>query len=140
MYKISSDKKQTALHRGKITDWMNGKENLSIKDQFELMKRGIQIFESRLLRETDKEERKRLGLEKLALQNELTKFRKLNRIEQDSRDGLAGAFIRVAKEMLGKTQYELILRAAERELAKIKSEELKEKEILSQSQNHDVAI
>jgi hypothetical protein len=34
MYKVASDRRQSALHKGRIADWVNGDERLTIEQQY----------------------------------------------------------------------------------------------------------
>lgn len=69
MYKVASDSRQRSLHHGRPADWINGEERLSPADHLAQLRQGVQILEKRILAlPKGSEERKRLGVEKNAMQ------------------------------------------------------------------------
>jgi hypothetical protein len=114
MYKVASDRRQTSLHRGTVADWVNGEERLTAAQRLEQMKEGVRILEDRC-KSAIGDERKRLGIEKLALQHELTAFKKAMGMVNLARRDFPDLFRDVAREMLPKKQYEMIYNAAVRE-------------------------
>lgn len=116
MYKVASDGRQRALHQGRPADWVNGEEVLAKEDQLRQMQRGVEILDARIQAlPKNSERRKALGLQKLAMQNELSAFRKNLHLERRAKEGLSVAFMDVAKEMLPPLQFRIINAAAHRE-------------------------
>ena len=122
MYKAGSDRHMTSLHRGRPSDWVNGQERLSNADQLLQMQDGVRILEERMKVAPWGEARRTLGREKLALQLEISKFRKLVHMERQANQGIGEIFMTMAREMLPKVQFELILGATHRELDRRKKE------------------
>ncbi len=117
MYKVASDKRQTALHRGRPADWVNGEERLPPEEQLRLMVDGIRIIDSRISEAPDQAEKQKLGKEKLAMQNSITAFRAKHGLlrKRNETGGLAHLFVDIAKAMLPKVQFEMIWNATLRE-------------------------
>jgi hypothetical protein len=69
MYKVASASRQSALHRGRLADWQNGVEHLTPAQELEQLKSSHHILEDRIKNTTDEFERRKLGREKLALQD-----------------------------------------------------------------------
>lgn len=124
MYKVASDKRQRGLHHGKPADWVNGAEQMSIADQFQQKKDEMNMLIQKMEAAVGTPERKEFGRQKLALQNEMSAFRKLLGKEKLKADGYEQVFIQVAKELLSPVQYRTISQATFRELERRKSEVL----------------
>jgi hypothetical protein len=114
MYKVASDRRQDALRRGKLSDWVNGEEVLSIADQVALLKNGMLILERRIATSAG-EERKAFGLQKLEMQKKLTDLNRLAGYERRLREGIAQYIVDAARELLTKSQFELIYKRAQRD-------------------------
>ncbi len=111
MYKVASDRRQTALHRGRPEDWVNGVEKLKPQDKLNQLRDGVKILQSRIDQSSGKE-RARLGREKLALQNQIAELRRqIGRPKIEWRP----FFVNEAKRILSDSQFDLIYRAAIRE-------------------------
>lgn len=108
MYKIASDKRQASLYRGKQSDWINGEERLSADDKLRQMQQGIKLLEARVLAATG-EERKRLGREKMALQDEI---KALRAVMPKSPVEWKAHFVNEAKRILSESQFQMIFNAA----------------------------
>jgi len=119
MYKIASDKRQTVLHRGRPNNWVNGQEQLSPEEGLRLLKNGLHVLEDRIKKAMPWEKRK-LGREKIKLQNEIVAFRAANGLlrPRHNTDDLHHLFIEVAREMLSKVQFEILWNATLREYSK----------------------
>jgi len=121
MYKVASDKRQSALHRGRLSDWANGEQYLTAEQRLEQMREGWRILQERCNAATG-EEKKRIGLEMLALQNQLREAKKaLGLIGHIAKRGWQDVFRDMCKEMLPKVQYELIVKATHREVARLEA-------------------
>ena len=111
MYKIASNRHQTALHRGRPADWVNGKEQLKPADKLNQLRDGVKILQARIDAATG-DEKKTLGLEKQTLQNEISALRKtLGRPPLNWHS----FFINEAKRILSDSQFDLIYKASIRE-------------------------
>lgn len=116
MYKVASDRRQTTLHRGRPSDWVNGEEVLTAERRLEQMKEGARILEARILASANSDpERTRLGQEKFKLQNEIKMLKAQLNIVKIARRSLGDVFVDMAKEILPKVQYEMVRNAALRE-------------------------
>lgn len=115
MYKVASDRRQTVLHRGRLADWLNGDEWQSAEQRLRQMQDGVQIIEARILGLPVGDERKALGIQKLAMQREITEFRKALHLVREARRGFGDTFVDIAKQILPKVQFEMIRNAAIRE-------------------------
>lgn len=114
MYKVASDKRQSALRRGKLSDWVNGEERLSVEDQINQLKDGMRILEERIASASG-DERKQLGAQKWEMQCQMTKIKKSAGIEKRNREGIAQYIVDAARELLTKSQFDLIYRRAVRD-------------------------
>jgi hypothetical protein len=124
MYKIASDKKQSALHRGKknLSDWLNGEERLKVEDQFNQLRSSVKIIEERRKNSTDDTERKQLARLLTAYQHKVSEFKKAFKFVTRAERGIEGQFIVAAREMLLRAQYDAIYKEAEQRVAKLKQE------------------
>lgn len=116
MYKVSSDKKQAALHHGRLSDWVNGEERLSEDDRRKQLQQSVKMLEDRIKATSPgSPERKRLGLEKLAVQDQLKELR-------DARPKAPvdwkAHFINEAHRILSSSQFEMVMNAAKIEAAR----------------------
>jgi hypothetical protein len=111
MYKVASDKRQSALHRGRLGDWAHGQEHQSKDDQIANLKKAIAAIERQLgnlllLPDT----RRQLGRQKAALAKQISELKGPRlRIR-----GLGDWFIDVAKEQLPLGQFKAMMAAAKR--------------------------
>lgn len=112
MYKVASDRRQASLHHGKISDWINGDENLSVIDQIKQLQDGTRILQERIDACTDNKERARLGKEKFEVQKQLRALKDKWGFHRSTREGLAQFIVDAAREILTPSQYETIHRAA----------------------------
>ena len=122
MYKVASDGRQRALHHGKLADWANGEERLSLEDQLNQKLDGLKILEARILSMPKSPERSELGRQKLALQGEIGAFRKRIGRVRVAREGIEHIFLSLAKEMLSRPQFNAVWQCAVREHEKRQSE------------------
>lgn len=114
MYKVASDRRQAALHRGRPSDWVNGQERLSDADKIKQLQDGINILETRIRAlAPGSEERKRLGKEKLALQTEISELRK--QVMREVPLEWRFFFVNEARRLLSRSQFDMIYNAAIRE-------------------------
>jgi len=121
MYKVASDKRQRSLHHGKLADWVNGVEQLSPVDQLQQLKEGLSILEKRILQSSGKE-RKELGIQKLAMQVEVSAIRKRAHLQREAVRGFEDTFIDCARTMLAPLQFKLITAAAMNEVKRRNAE------------------
>jgi hypothetical protein len=123
MYKVSSDKRQESLHRGRPGDWINGQsEQLSGNDLFRQLQEETRILENRIKQSLDKSERRDLSLQRVAAQNKISEMRKLGYGKKRPHE-ISHIFMRLAFEMLPKIQYQIIRDAAQKELSEIETKE-----------------
>lgn len=108
MYKVASDKRQTVLHRGRPSDWVNGQERLTAEQKRTQAKEGWNIIEARMLACTDPEERKALIVRKREIEAELQEINKEVKREKQEvhwhKESFHDIFIQTAREMLSKVQ------------------------------------
>lgn len=121
MYKVSSDKKQAALHRGRLSDWLNGEERLSVEDRFSQMREGVKILQERKRTATD-EERRQIGIELRDLESKIAEYKKAFALVTRVERGIEARFIVAAREMLPRATYEAIHAEARRSLEQMKAE------------------
>lgn len=123
MYKISSDKRQASLHRGRPGDWVNSQpEQLSGEDLLRQLQEETRILENRIKESADKIERKALGLQRLEAQKKISEMRKLGYGKKRPHK-ISDIFMRLAFEMLPKVKYQIIRDAAQKELSEIEAKE-----------------
>lgn len=116
MYKVSSDRRQSALSRGRLADWITNNDRPSIEEQLRQLREGVNIIDARISKASG-EEKRELGRQKWAMQQELTLLRKKCGLERKTKDGLSQFVVDAAREMLSKIQFDMIYRAAERKYA-----------------------
>lgn len=114
MYKVSSDKRQRSLHHGKLTDWVNGQEQLSPADQLEQMKEGMRIMHTRVAAATGRE-RRDLIIDQTRMEKEIADFRTKHGLARAQIPELPQYFVNCAKEILSPWQFEVIMNAAKRD-------------------------
>ena len=114
MYKVSSDKRQSALHRGRLSDWAHGEEYQTDLQQRDNMAAAIQRLEERIHQEPSAGERKRMGREKLVTQGALSVLNKKIKAGNMVRVGLNQYVIQALNEIVPKAQRELIWARARR--------------------------
>ncbi len=119
MYKVASDKKQSALHHGKgIADWMgDGQEHLTLSERHQNLIRVHDNLYERICATEDRIERKELGVKKQQIQNEISEIKKKLKLE-NTRNHLTNrtfeeCFIQVAREQLLPAQFKAMMKAAE---------------------------
>lgn len=115
MYKVASDKKQRVLHHGSLRDWVHGEEKLSLDEQLDLARSGIRVLDARIQATSDPATKKELGLQKLQMQDELSKMKKLCGRINVAKQGFEHIFIEQAKEILLHSQFNAIFVSAHRE-------------------------
>jgi hypothetical protein len=116
VYKVASDRRQSSLRHGRLSDWVNGEEWQSAETRLRQMQEGTKIIEARILSTPEGDERRSLGLQKRDLQNEIREFRKAMHMVRQAKRGLEETFMDCAKQTLPRIQFELILKMANREL------------------------
>ena len=109
MYKAGVDRRQTALHRGQLRDWIGaGAVHKNDEERRADIIRAMKAVEAELLACTDKSTRKALGLKKLELQQAASAIR-----PKRKREGMADFICQACKELLPKGTWDAIqLRAA----------------------------
>jgi hypothetical protein len=117
MYKVASDKRQAALHRGRLADWIDGEEaqveTRSAHQQWLDLKVAFRSLEARLhALPKNSKERKELGLQKRVMQNEITALAKRAQGERISRRGMNRYFVQIAREHLYPAQFKAMWAAA----------------------------
>jgi thiamine kinase-like enzyme len=137
MYKIASDKRQSSLHHGRgLSDWIGeGEENLTGKEKRANIIRVLNNLQERIdSHPKGSEERKKLGLQKLELQNQLNDLSKAMKAENLSvaAKDLGFCFLEVAREQLLPAQFRAILAAARRLLEEKSKQSEKISEMLGQ--------
>ena len=122
MYKVASDKRQAALHRGRLADWVDGEEaqqeTRTIHEQYHDLKVAIQSLEAHYLKipkdAEHKKERKEIALKLTRLQEDLSPLHKAVKADNLKRNGIADYFMTIAKEQLYPAQFKAMRAAAER--------------------------
>ena len=117
MYKIASDKRQSALHRGSIADWASGEEHITILQEYDAMCRRDKQFDEQMHAvPVGSEERQRLGKERAALQVRIKEMKNAVKVAglYKARGNVPECFVEVAKEMLVPGQFKAMWAAAER--------------------------
>jgi hypothetical protein len=127
LYKVASDKHQSALRRGRLSDWVNGEEWQSAETKLRQMQEGVLILENRIKalatgRPGVAAERQALGLQKQDAQTEINKFRKAMNIFRQSHRNFEEVFVDTAKAMLPKVHLEMLMSATKRECERRKKE------------------
>jgi hypothetical protein len=113
MYKGASDGHQRALHHGRPSDWIHGEERLTGQDKLNQLRQGIKILEGRILAlPKGSEERKQLGIEKLAVQSEI---KTLTATMPKAPPDWKQHFVNEAKRLLSDSQFKMIENSAKRE-------------------------
>jgi hypothetical protein len=116
MYKVASDKRQSSLTRGRLSDWVNGEERLSGDDKLNQLRQTCQILEGRILAlPAGSEERRRLGQEKQQVQLQLKKLRD---DKPKAPPDWKMHFVNEAKRLLSDSQFKMIENAAKIEAAR----------------------
>lgn len=121
MYKVSSDRRQVTLHRGRPSDWVNGEERQSPEERLRQAKEAIAIYEDRIKAALG-EEKARLGREKFQIQCELIELKKLVGLEKTAGRSLAEFFMDAAREELSKFQFALLTKFANEKANAAKSQ------------------
>lgn len=116
MYKVASDKRQSALTRGRLADWAGGEEYQSAETKLRQMQEGVQILDNRIQKMKGQSGVAELGKQKLAMQADITAFRKAMHLVRMAREGYGETFVTMAKQMLPKVTFDLISGATRREL------------------------
>lgn len=116
MYKVASANRQSALHRGRLSDWANGVEYQTLEQRLRQAKEGARIIEQRINAARSEAERIELGAQKFVIQNEVTALKRAMHPIQLAREPLGEAFMSMARQMLPKVQFEMIKNATTREL------------------------
>jgi hypothetical protein len=116
MYKVASDRRQSALHRGRMSDWVNGEEFLKAEDRLRQLQCGYKILVDRIVAlPKGSVERKKLGHEQKLLEAEITKLKALTPPIKHASRGIADVFIDMAREILSEAQFKLVWNTAIRE-------------------------
>jgi hypothetical protein len=116
MYKVASDKRQSALYRGRPSDWINGEERLSAEDKLKQLQQGWKILQRRILAlPNGSEERRKLGRELQSIQDQITL---LKADFPKSQPDLRAHFMNEARRILSPGQFEMVLNAARIETAR----------------------
>lgn len=116
MYKVSSDKRQRALHQGRPTDWVGGEEVQTESGLRNNLVRAAQNLEERIKGlPKGSPERRQLGLEKLAIQNQLNAARVEQRAENILLNSdISWCFVTVVREQALPAQFRAWWAAAKR--------------------------
>lgn len=114
MYKIASDRRQAALRRGRLADWINGEERQTDEELRSNLVRAAANIERRLLAEENPIERKCLGVEKLSLQKQIESLNKRLKAANIYSAGLDSYIGQAMREVLTRAQRELVLGRARR--------------------------
>lgn len=128
MYKLASDRAQASRDHGRLADWIvTGPEHLTLEQQFRQTQDEVNILEARCLAlPKHSEERTAMGLLKFDAQNRLSALKKQVKPHRMNLQGLPGVFMRIAREMLSKTEFQMILSVAQKthdaEMAAAKAE------------------
>jgi hypothetical protein len=120
MYKVASDKRQTALRRGRLADWVNGEEphveTRTIHDKWNDLKAAIRTLEAHLTKipkgQEYSRERRELGQNLSALRADLTPLGKAVKAEKLQRREIAPYFLQIAREQLMPGQFKAMYAAA----------------------------
>ncbi len=110
MYKISSDKRQTALHRGRLADWLGpGAPDLTDEQKRQTLVDRAQSIHDALVKLPKKSpERRALGLEYAEINLAINELRPARR----GPPSVESFFICVAKERLTRVQYDQLMTEA----------------------------
>jgi hypothetical protein len=110
MYKAGSDRHQTALFRGKLSDWSGGAEVLSAEDQLSQLQVSTKLLEARIMvSPKGSPERKALGVQKFEVQEQIKVLR--GTLPKSPPDWKLH-FVDEAKRLLSASQFEMIFNAA----------------------------
>jgi hypothetical protein len=115
MYKIASEKKQAAISRVRLADLMNGQpEHQTAEDRRRNLIAVLEQAQTQLKMATGAA---RIELRKKVegLQEQLRNIKKEMQNRHMARAGLEEVFVQVAREMLPKLQYRMLMAAAQRE-------------------------
>ena len=122
MYKVASDKRQTALRRGRLADWVDGGEphveTRTIHEQYHDLKTAIQSLEAhyhKIPKDSEhSKERRQIGLKLARLQEDLSPLHKAVKADNLKKNGIADYFVNVAREQLYPAQFKAMWAAAAR--------------------------
>lgn len=125
MYKVASDRRQAALHRGGPWDWANGEERVSHEDERESLRLVLRKMEEELANaDLPLPRRRELGRRKIEMQERAKALKAIVGREKLLREGASQFFVDVARRRLIKTEYAAIWREAnemyDAELAKLR--------------------
>lgn len=113
MYKVASDRRQAALHRGSPWDWAAGEETISHEDELESLRIVLRKMEEELVdKKVPSARRRELGLRKIELQARAKELKAIVGREKMLREGALQFFVEVARRRLIKTEYAAIWREA----------------------------
>src|SRR5262245_31720071 len=120
MYKQASDKRQAALSRGRLADWVDGEQpevdTRSVYQQWRDLKTAIKSLEARIQEIpkglTGGRERNELGRRLRALQDQLPALTKQVRAEKLKKRDIAEYFMQIAREQLYPAQFKTMFAAA----------------------------
>ena len=114
MYKVASRNHQTVLHRGHLADWQTGQERLTLQDEYELLKSGNRALEVRIKTGANAAEKRRLGEQKLAMQNRAVELKKLLFADRPKKErkNLNDFIVDAAREAVNKFEWQRILATA----------------------------
>lgn len=117
MYKVASDKRQTALHHGKgLSDWVgDGVENLTRLEKYENLVRALNNLDQRIQAlPKGSADRKKLGIQKLEMQNELSAMKTGLKAQNLSDVSFEWCFFQICQEQLLPAQFRALVKAAYR--------------------------
>lgn len=117
MFKTTSNNRQESLRRG--GGWadsiIDGPENISVLERYEGLVRAVNNLGDRIKAlPKESEERRSLGLEKLALQNSIAAVRKELKSENLANVSIEWCFLQVCREQLIPGQFKALVKAAYR--------------------------
>lgn len=137
MYKGASDGRQSALTRGRLSDWSNGDFKLTLEEQFFQNKEGIKILTSRIANSSG-EKKKDLLKEMAALEAAQSELKKKHHLVKKQRQGIEQFIAEEARLILPKNQWEVIYNSAKRKYDI--ATKIAEQDAVASEQNEPVAI
>lgn len=107
MYKVASATAASKAHRGKLSDWVTGEQHLTDEEKRGSLQAPARSLEARIKLTTNEAEKRRLGQEKHRIQEAIHAMRPPRRCPDAVQH-----FIDVAREVLSKSQFRLIMHRA----------------------------
>lgn len=112
MYKVASQRAQSAADRGSLADWVHGEEPTDVEAQCRALKDALQGLERQIIETPPGAQRRRLGQRKQELAQQMTALKDRRNLARRQHSGVASYFLNAAREMLQPALFRSILDAA----------------------------